>query len=67
MMASLSEFFKIPTVGFVNTCKKEELLEIADHYSMQYEQERLRREARIEQEKSQREERLELERIKQKY
>lgn len=120
MMASFSELFKIPTVGFVNTCKKEELLEIADHYSivvagksrkaeiqktilkslfdqgvlpegevkqvpvpisvqttnltfkqqkelllLQYEQERLCREARVEQEKRQREERLELERMKQ--
>ena len=33
-MASLSEFVKSPTVAFVNSCKKDQLLSIASHYGI---------------------------------
>lgn len=33
-MASLSGFFKSPTVAFVNSCKKDQLFSIASHYGI---------------------------------
>lgn len=31
-MASLAEFFETPTAGYINGFKKDQLVEIADHY-----------------------------------
>lgn len=33
-MASLSEFFSAPSEVFVNSCMKEQLLQIAEHYGI---------------------------------